>query len=183
MLSIPFGHMLDTFTWVLGGFERLNAVMATGHPIARLLDAEGGATASGPDQIAVGAQLRNGAVASLHYHGGDSPAGAFRWEIAGTKGTILAEGETGHLQYGHVRLRGRRGDAALEELAVPPDHHRVDIDPTGYAHAVAHAYRAVHDNLTTGTASAPTFTDAVRTHELLGRVEQAAGWNKERSHP
>lgn len=181
MLSIPFGHMIDSFTQTLGGFERLNATLATRYRRVRLLDAEEGALASGPDQIAVSGMLENGAVASLHYRGGDSPAGGFRWEITGTEGTLLLEGATGHLQYCHVRLRGCRGEAPLEELSVPADYHRVSIDPTGYAHAVAHAYRAVHDDLTTGTSSAPTFADAVETHCLLDRIERAAEWNRERA--
>lgn len=181
MLSIPFGHMIDAFTWTLGGFEQLNATLATKYPAVRLLDAEVEAVASGPDQIAVSGMLQNGAVAALHYRGGDSPAAGFRWEITGTEGTLLAEGETGHLQYGHIRLRGRRGDAPLEDLPVPAGYHCVGTDPTSYAHALAHAYRAVHDDLTTGTSSAPTFADAVETHRLLNRIEQASGWNHERA--
>lgn len=181
MLTIPFGHMIDTFTWILGGFEALNATLLTRFEQTRLLDADGEAAATGPDQIAVNGRLESGAVASLHYYGGDAPGAGFRWEIIGTLGSLVVEGATGHLQYGHVSVKGRRGDAPLQDLAVPADHHRVGIDPESYGHAVAHAYRKVHDDLTTGTRTAPTFADAIATHELLDRIGRASIRLEERS--
>lgn len=179
MLSIPFGHAIDAFTWILGGFDRLDATLATLHPTARLVDGDASVPATAPDHVALSGTLADGAVASLHYAGGDSPAAGFRWEIRGTAGTLLIEGDSGHLQYGHVRLRGR-GEEPLADLPVPARYRRVATDPAGHADAVAQAYRAVHDDLTTGSATAPTFADAVETHRLLDRIERAADWSRER---
>lgn len=178
MLSIPFGHMIDAFTWVLGDFSRLHATLATHHVSVSLVDGEDVVTATAPDQIVVGGMLKSGSVVSLQYRGGDAPEQNFRWEISGTQGVLIVEGDSGHLQYGHVRLRGRKGTTPLAELAVPDNYRRVPTDPSGYSDAVAHAYRAVHEDLTTGSSTVPTFVDAVETHRLLERIERAADWNR-----
>jgi predicted dehydrogenase len=174
MLTIPFGHMIDTLSWILGGFERLRATLATRH--SRVLVADEGRSigATAPDQIAVMGVLSTGAVASLHYRGDVSPETNFRWEIMGTDGMILVEGDSGHLQYGHVRLTGRQGDEVLTPLSVPAKYRLVATDPAGYADALAHAYRAVYDDLRNNTSLAPTFKDAVENHRLLARIERAA---------
>lgn len=178
MLSIPFGHMLDAFTWALGGFSRLHASLATRHVSVGLIDSEDVVSATAPDQIVVGGILEGGGVVSFHYRGGDAPEQNFRWEICGTKGMLIVEGDSGHLQYGHVRLRGRQGADPLASLPVPAEYRRMPTDPSGYADAVAHAYRAVHDDLTTGLSTVPSFTDAVETHRLLDRIERAADWTR-----
>jgi len=180
MLSIPFGHMIDAFTWVLGGFDHLNATLALKYPDVALIDGDRSVTATAPDHVAVSGTLANGAIASLFYHGGDSPTAGFRWEIRGTAGTVLVEGDSGHLQYGHIRLSGRQVDAPLADLPVPDAYRRVDTNAAGYGDAVAHAYRAVHDDLTKGMKSVPSFADAVETHRLLDRIELAAEWSRER---
>ncbi|WP_394439031.1 Gfo/Idh/MocA family protein [Sphingobium naphthae] len=181
MLSIPFGHMIDLFTWVLGDFSRLHASLATGYRSVDLIDGEGAVEATAPDQVVVGGTLDGGAVVALQYRGGDAPAGAFRWEINGRKGDLIVEGDTGHLQYGHVRIQGRRGGEALGPLSVPTAYRLVGTDPTGYSDAVAHAYRAVHEDLVAGFSTAPTFADAFQTHRLLDRIERAADWNRRSS--
>jgi predicted dehydrogenase len=180
MLTIPFGHMIDAFTWTLGGFDRLKATLATRHRTVHLLDADRAVTATAPDQVVVSGVLASGAVASLQYRGGDSPATNFLWEINGTEGTLLAEANSGHLQYGHIRLSGCRGNQPLALLSPPARYRQATTDPSGYADAVAHAYHGVHDELTTGSSSVPTFSDAVETHRLLDRIEGAADWFQER---
>lgn len=178
MLSIPFGHMIDTFTWVLGDFSRIHASLATRYVSVGLVDSEASVSATAPDQVVVGGQLENGGVVSLQYRGGDAPEQNFRWEINGTEGTLVIEGDSGHLQYGQVRLRGRQGADRLEPLDVPAQYRRATTDPTGYSDAVAHAYLAVHDDLTTGSVTVPSFSDAVRTHRILDRIERAADWKR-----
>ncbi|AMK26587.1 Gfo/Idh/MocA family protein [Sphingobium sp. TKS] len=181
MLSIPFGHMVDMFTWVLGDFSRLHASLATRYPLVKLVDADGSVDATAPDQIAVGGILDSGAVVALQYRGGDAPECGFRWEINGRDGVLIVEGNSGHLQYGHVRISGRQGTGPTDDLTVPAQYRLLPTDPLGYSDAVAHAYRAVHEDLTTGSSIAPTFDDAVKTHRLLDRIERAADWNRRSS--
>ena len=180
-LTIPFGHMVDAFAWILGGFDRLDATLVTRHRDVRLTDEDRSVAADAPDHIAVSGTLAGGAVASLHYRGGDWPSGGFRWEMNGSKGTLIVEGDSGHLQYGHVRLRGARGTEPLADLPAPAQYRRVTTDPDGYADAVAHAYRAVHDDLTRGGSTAPTFRDAIETHRLLDRIERSAARSLEKT--
>ncbi|RQW41719.1 Gfo/Idh/MocA family protein [Novosphingobium sp. LASN5T] len=181
MLSIPFGHMIDVFTWVLGDFSRLHASLATGHRSVELIDGDGTVEATAPDQVVVGGTLDGGAIVALQYRGGDAPTCGFRWEINGRGGDLIVEGDSGHLQYGHVRIQGRRGGEPLGPLSVPAEFRLVGTDPSGYSDAVAHAYRAVHEDLATGSSTAPTFADAAQTHRLLDRIERAADWNRRSS--
>lgn len=180
MLTIPFGHMVDSFCWILGPFEQISATLATRHPRVRLLDQDDVIEASAPDQVALSGVLASGAVASLHYRGLDDTLSNFRWEINGSEGSLLIEGDTGHFQYGHLRISGKRGGEVLAKLEVPDQYRQVACDPDGYADAVAHAYRAVKASLVDGMAGAPTFTDAVETHRLLDWIERSANCNKAR---
>lgn len=179
LFTIPFGHMIDGFTWALGDFDTLEATMAVQSPEVFLSDTAMTIPATGPDEVVVSGSLQSGAVVSLHYTGRESPAGNFRWEITGNAGTLLIESDSGHLQYGHLRIRGRQGDEELQILEVPQSLRRCDTDPDSYADSVAHAYRLVFDDLSTGSASAPDFAQAVKLHQLLDRIRQAAGWNME----
>lgn len=181
MLTIPFGHMVDAFGWIVGSFDRLDATLATCHRDVKLTDEDRTVAADAPDHIAVSGTLEGGAVASLHYRGGDWPSGGFRWEMNGADGTLLVEGRSGHLQYGHIRIRGARGSRPLTDLPVPGQYRRVSTDADGYADAVAHAYRAVHDDLTGGGSTAPTFRDAIETHRVLDRIERSAARSLERT--
>lgn len=174
MLTIPVGHTLDALTWILGSFQQVSATLATRHRTVRLLDEHRSVIATAPDQVAVSGILVSGAVASLHYRGDDSPGTNFRWEIRGREGTLLVEGDSGHLQYGHVRLRGGHDGKDLADLAVPAEYRQIALDPAGYAESVAHAYRAVHDDLQSKTSVAPTFDDAVATQRLLERIIRAS---------
>lgn len=182
MLSIPFGHMIDAFTWILGDFTRLTATLATQYPAVHRVDGDGIVSATAPDQVVVGGVLNGGGVVSLQYRGGDAGDVNFRWEVCGTDGVLIIEGDSGHLQYGHIRLRGRKGAEQLVDLPVPGEYRRVATDAAGYSDAVAHAYRAVYDDLREGTSTVPTFADAVKTHELLTRIERAADWPVKGTH-
>lgn len=179
LFTIPFGHMIDAFTWVLGEFDKLAATMAVQSPRVRLADMCETVAATGPDEVAVTGRLTSGTVVSLHYTGRDSPAGNLRWEIAGDGGTLLIEANSGHLQYGHVRISGQQGDAPLEPMAIPENYRRTETDADSYADGVAHAYRALFDDLTTGSAIVPDFAEAVKTHRLLDRIREAANWKLE----
>ena len=179
LFTIPFGHMIDGFTWVLGDFSTLDATMAIQSPHVFLSDTEETVEASGSDEVVVSGLLRSGAVASLHYTGRDSPAGNLRWEISGDAGTLLIESDSGHLQYGHLRVSGSQGEAEFRPLEIRATFRRCDTAADSYADSVAHAYCAVFDDLSTGSASAPDFAEAVKLHRLLDRIRQAAGWNME----
>lgn len=179
LFTIPFGHMIDGFTWVLGDFAALDATMAIQFPQVELTDTGETIAASGPDEVVVSGILESGAVASLHYTGRESPAGNLLWEISGEAGTLLIESGSGHLQYGHLRISGGQGGEALRPLETPSIYRHCNTAADSYADSVAHAYHAVFEDLRTGADSVPNFADAVKLHRLLDRIRHAAGWTME----
>jgi predicted dehydrogenase len=130
------------------------------------------------DQIAVTGVLEGGAVASLHFRGGESAATALRWEINGTEGDLLITGDLGYLHLGRVTIRGaQRQGSALTELAVPARYHLLPelMDQQAEPfYGVANAYARLRSDLAEGTERVPTFAAAVERHRLLDRIEQAA---------
>lgn len=178
MTTIPFGHTIDGMASVLGEFTELEATVAsrrtevhherTGEPAPRDVD----------DQVAVTGILSSGAVASVHYRGGLFRSTNFLWEINGTRGDLQVTGDSGHLQFGQVAIRGGRdSDTGLTDLVVPA---RYDDDVPALADArhtmaytVAHAYAQIYKDLIDGTNTVPDFDHAVRHHRLLDHIQQA----------
>jgi predicted dehydrogenase len=169
MLNVGAGHVTDAVAVCLGEPAELSAVMANRRSQARNADTGEPAPMTTDDQIAVSAVLEGGAVASMHFRGGDSPATGLYWEINGTEGDLLVSGEWGYVHLGPVTVRGRRGEDVLAELPVPERYVRV---PALAGHEgeppynVAHAYATLDD--------APNFDDAVGRHRLLDRIVRAA---------
>jgi hypothetical protein len=55
----------------------------------------------------------------IHWHGGRSPGTNFLWEINGSDGNVVITGNSGHLQYGRVRVQtAAAGDRFLATRAV-----------------------------------------------------------------
>ncbi|MGW6703736.1 Gfo/Idh/MocA family protein [Streptomyces sp. NPDC054956] len=174
MLTVPFGHTVDALTMVLSDFAEVTATTATRRPLVRVAETGEGLPQSAEDQIAVTGVLESGAVASVHYRGGSSRSTNLLWEINGTEGDLVVSGDSGHLQFGQVTLRGARGKSTeLVELPVP-DRYRLVPGPAGPASVVAHAYAQLWTDLTEGTSTAPDFDHAVRHHRLLDRITRAA---------
>ena len=183
MLTVPFGHTIDALASALGEPAVQHATLATRRTM--VLDADSGdmVPMTAADQIAVTGTLPGGAVLSAHYRGGHSRGTNLRWEINGTDGDLLIEAPGGHLQVGLPTLRGARGtDSELAPLKVPAFYHRVpslDGDRAAPAYNVAHAYAQLLDDITSGTRLLPDFDQAVRRHQTLQSVLDAAGepWN------
>ena len=87
LLTVAFGHSLDTLSFVLGEFAELTAVSALRRP---LITIEGGAQVekTAADQIAVIGSLASGATASIHLREAVAGGTGFLWEINGTDGTL-----------------------------------------------------------------------------------------------
>lgn len=174
MLTIPFGHTLDGVCFALGEIGRVTATTATRRPTLRHRDTDEPVPMTAADQVAVTGVLDSGAVAALHYHGGSSAATNFRWEINGTRGDIVVEGGTGHLQYGLVGVRVSRDGGPLEPSRPPESLAPVEFDSTSVAYSLAQAYSALADDLRGGGNRVPTFDDAVHRHRSLDWIRAAA---------
>jgi predicted dehydrogenase len=163
------GHVADAVAMCLGEFAELSAVVANRRARSRNADTGELLPMTTDDQIAVAGVLESGAVASLHFRGGDSPATGLSWEINGTEGDLLVTGEWGYVHLGPVRVRGaRRGEGALAELPVPD---RYVLVPALAGHEGEPPYNVAHAYARLDTA--PTFEDAVHRHRLLDRILRA----------
>jgi predicted dehydrogenase len=177
MLAIPLGHTLDAVEMVLGEFRQVAAVIANLRPQVREVESGELHTKSTEDQVAIIGQLADEAVASIHFRGGTARRTNFYWEICGTDGELIVEGDTGHLQIANLRVFGARGGSSVEPLNTPARYQRVPAlagraaDP---AYNVAHAYLDIVDDLHGEGPLAPRFAHAAQRKVLLAAIEQSA---------
>lgn len=184
MLTIPFGHAVDAFCWCLGEFVELKATLATRYPEVRLADSGTTVNSTIADQISVSGTLQNGAVASIHFHGGKSRGPGFQWEINGTEGDLVIEGSSGHIQMTPVNLKGARGaEKKVVDLPTPASCLWAPKEtPEGFPFNVAQAYVHVAEDMMTGSEKAPTFDDAVMRHRMIEAIVTAAKTGRQQSY-
>jgi predicted dehydrogenase len=182
LLTVPFSHALDGLAWVLGEPQRLHIE----HTVRRhsVNEAETGQrlAMTSPDQVVASGRLTGGAVAALHYRGGQFRGTNFHWEINGTEGDIVVTAPVGHIQLAPLTLLGARGDATeLAVLPVPESYSKVpSLDPLATdgeigvkklyrqgASGVAHLYQQFLEDLREGGNSVPDFSDAVVRHRSI----------------
>lgn len=166
LLSIPFGHCLDTAGWMLGEFATWRAQTAVRRNQTLVLDEGTWIPTDVPDQIMLIGTTQGGVPSAIHYRGGLSAAGNFRWEINGTGGDILIVGKDGHLQYGLVDVSIAKPGETLAAVALPHD------PLPAHARAVAGQYRAIHATMTGGEQTAPGFAHAAALHRILGQIAE-----------
>jgi len=175
MLTIPFGHTLDALCWIFGELERIRATLAVRRPVVTVVETGETLSMSAPDALAVSGVFPSGAVASIHFRTSSPPGTGFRWEINGTKGTLLATAANGHLQFGMISICGATGaEKELAELQVPPRYALIEGSPNDLSAALAHAYRNVLNDLRSESHRAATFADALARHRMLEEIESAA---------
>ncbi len=173
LLTIPFGHAIDALAWCLGEPEITGAIVDTRRTTVRHAVSGAWLPMTAPDELAVIGRLPNGAVLDVRYRGGTSADRNFRWEIVGSEGEIVVTGDTGHLQFGQVRVARAANGGTLEPLEVPATYDRAPAAP-GPAAAVANAYVDIRAEIDGGPAAVPSFADAVRRHRTLDEVVAAS---------
>jgi predicted dehydrogenase len=174
LLNVAAGHVIDSLSICLGELTELNAVMANRRSRVRNADTGELVPMTTDDQIAISGVLEGGAVASLHFRGGDSRAENLQWEINGTEGDLFVTAGWGYVHLGPVTIRGARREEPLAELSVPERYRLVPGDAAASPYNVAHAYARLRSDWTDGTALVPTFADAVGRHRVLDRIARAA---------
>ncbi len=175
MMTIPFGHALDTVCHSLGEFTSLNATTATRRPLVRIRGSDEQVPMTAEDQIAVTGTLKGDIVATAHYRGGQSTGINLRWVIHGTDGDIVVDSTTGHLQYGHLRVRTRVGAAdEFADLPIPGSYGPRWNGTQDFAYALRCAYEQIRLDLLHGTHTAPRFEDALTRHRMIAAIQTAA---------
>ncbi len=178
LLTVAFGHSLDTLNYVLGEFADLSAVSAIRRP---LITAEGTGeqiVKTAVDQIAVIGTLTSGATASVHVREAVAGGTGFLWEINGTDGTLRITADAALPEIFPLTVAGARGPGEPVELAIPaaltrrwPALTSLEGAP---AYNVGRAYAAFAADIENGTRTVPDFADAVRRHEVIAAIERSA---------
>ncbi|MFF3467911.1 hypothetical protein ACWCQN_36840 [Streptomyces sp. NPDC001984] len=101
LLSIPFGHSVDALAMVLGELREVSGHIENLRPKVTHVTSGAVAAKSAEDQIAVTGVLESGAVAAMHFRGGESRAAGStgrstrRTTISSSRPTRLSGGRGG----------------------------------------------------------------------------------------
>lgn len=176
MLTIPLGHTLAAVQQVLGQFSEVSAIVDNRRGTALLPETGEVVSFDAPDQVAVLGRIGDHAPISIHYRGGmPREASGLIWEINGSEGDLRITGLHGGAQQVELALDYAKGNARdWTRVTLPADltdeFSGLDINPAN----VARIYKRLHRDLTTGSATAPTFADAVKLHRLIASIETAS---------
>ena len=178
LLTVAFGHSLDTLNHVLGEFANLSAVSAIRRPLITAGQSREQIVKTAVDQIAVIGTLTSGATASIHVREAVAGGTGFLWEINGTDGTLRITADAALPEIFPLTVAGTRGGGEPAELPVPaaltqkwPALTSLEGAP---AYNVGRAYAAFAADIDGGTRTVPDFTDAVRRHEVIAAIETSA---------
>ena len=178
VLTVSFGHSLDTLNYVLGEFAELSAVSDLRRPMITIEGTGQQIVKTAPDQIAVIGTLKSGATASVHIREAVAGGTGFLWEINGTDGTLRITADAALPEIFPLTVVGAHGRSELAELAIPTALTRkwptlTSLEGTP-AFNVARAYAAFAADIDNGTHTVPDFADAVRRHEVIAAIERSA---------
>lgn len=173
LLAIPVGHVLDMLTYALGEFRSVSSVLAVGRTEAVRTRDGAKVPVTAHDQVAIAGVLESGALASLHYHGGEAHGPTFEWQINGSIADlrILASQGYGNISVLHVE-EGRSG-CPWKTIDLPPSYCAAPVSIPETASNIHAVYAQFATDLRTGSRLAPDFGDAKRRHALLDAIETA----------
>ncbi|WP_375508448.1 Gfo/Idh/MocA family protein [uncultured Caballeronia sp.] len=166
LVSIQGAHTIDLAIALLGEFTDITALASTQFPQIAIA---GGAPQhrTTPDHLALIARLGGGAPLSIEVIGG-RPADqtAFRFEVIGETGKlVLIGGAPRGVQSGVLRLFLDDEEQIVDAGAVATPESAVNV---------AGVYKALRDDITSGTRTAPDFDHAVRVTRLIKDVMAAS---------
>jgi predicted dehydrogenase len=180
-LTVPGGHSLDSFCHCVGPFVELAAVVTTQHTKCEIVETGEIMDVTAPDQVLVSGRLASGAVASVHVKADMANPTGVRFEINGTDGDIVAitRPPVGVAPVGIQRVEldvsiARRRKKPFEPVAVETRDPRLPETLSGPPFYTAQLYLRLLEALDGGTAPAPDFADAAKTHRLLAAVQTAS---------
>ncbi|RYP68398.1 hypothetical protein DL771_006662 [Monosporascus sp. 5C6A] len=181
--TIFFGHFLDSFVHVLGGFADLSALLKSYITNVTVVDSNGKVIQTipktAPDHIFVQGTLESGAIASIAHRKSKSAVDntGFRWVITGTEGELEVTLPDTQWQISApqraIRMKLGRGEVQnIDYLTKDDDVIEATVPSLG-----ANVAR-LYDNFAKGDKeNYATFESALETHRLLDRILRAAGWD------
>jgi predicted dehydrogenase len=120
MTTVTATHFLDAFIALFGEFANLSAQMAIQHPVLPAPtdeDPTAVITRTSEDSLLVHASTTGGIQASFAFRGGEASAGVdgFRWEVYGSKGSVVVKGARGNPGANPPRLWVNGEEIEVEE--------------------------------------------------------------------
>ncbi|KAI1268926.1 oxidoreductase [Xylariaceae sp. FL1019] len=182
-LLIYFGHFLDSFIHILGDFVEVQAIMKSVVKSVPIFNAKKELVnpsypKTSAEHFVVHGVLESDALASISVRKGPNEVdgASFRWVISGTKGEAEVIIPRGQFQSGEPNrtLRVRIGDEDAKNVDFIHPNDELEAD-------VAHHWSAnparQHRAFAAGNKNEfADFESALRTHKLLSRIVEAAGW-------
>lgn len=176
VLNIHTGHALDVFLWCIDSeFSSIQSLVGAQIPTATLTDTQRVIDVTSPDNVLIQGRLQNNALASVHIASIPAHGSAFRMEIYGTEGTLVAQSSQ-MVEMVDPIITGARADGGKLEVMPPPEHLRLApaSTPPGVAVNVAQMFRKFSECLRTGQPFAPSFEEAANRQSLLARIDNDA---------
>lgn len=175
LLSIYGGHFLDALFSTMTGYpQNLSAVTVNQFKEVTLVETGETLPHTSPDQVVLAGTFANGAVLSVHLEAGKRNNFGVQIDITGSKGDLKISNTT---SFGDTfnRIEIARGDAQpLTTLAIPAEYEWVPEGELGASVVeLANLYSAYAGDVKTGSTLAPTFADALRTHELIEHIVES----------
>jgi predicted dehydrogenase len=174
MLTIPFGHAVDALCYVLGSeLQGILATLSNNYPEIDLVDSNGKPIEkrkkTAHDFVSITASLINGGgnVAVTYAPGVPRSGHGFYWEIIGSKGTLILEGDTGgHVQMFQPTIKLAVGDGGVKE---------VEVEKAGdFSFNVGKAWDAWAGIGTENGYSATTWEEALVRHKMIEAIYRSA---------
>lgn len=175
ILSVATGHMLDGISFMIGEFLELSSILETQIKERKVVETGEIIASTAYDNIAVSGLLSNRAIISVHVR--IASHSKFSIEINGSKGTLLLSNNGGLMfQMNSFKLQGsQEKDGVLNVLEVPPKYYWVQPNlRIGTAFNVAQLYTQFYKDVMNNTHLAPSFYNAVRTHNLLDFIKKSS---------
>lgn len=174
VLNIHTGHALDVFLWCIGSeFHEVQSLVGVQVPASTLTDTQRVIEVTSPDNVLLQGRLQNNALASVHIASIPAHGSAFKMEIYGTEGTLVAQSSQ-MVEMIDPIITGARTDGSRLEVLSPPEHLRLApaATPEGVAVNVAQMFRRFAECLKTGEDFSPNFQEAASRQILLDRIDK-----------
>ncbi|WP_454721063.1 MULTISPECIES: Gfo/Idh/MocA family protein [Cupriavidus] len=178
VIAIYAGHFLDMLLAATGWPASIAALMVNQFDKITIEETGEVFPTTTPDQLVLSGTLAGGAVLSVHIEGGKRNGSGVRIDITGDAGDLRITNTSAFGDIGDdYRIEGAHGDnLPLAPLPVPARYDRLPSSALPSAVLeLAELYAAFEQDVRHGTATAPTFEDAVRMHRLLDAAAASSG--------
>lgn len=173
VLNIHTGHALDVFLWCIGSdFASVQSLVGVQVPTTTLTDTQRVIEVTSPDNVLLHGRLQNNALASVHIASIPAHGSAFKMEIYGTEGTLVAQSSQ-MVEMVDPVITGAKTDGSKLEILNSPEHLMLapSTTPDGVAVNVAQMFRRFSQCLKTGESFSPDFEEAASRQVLLDRID------------